>query len=177
MSTATEVVTGTWVADKVHSSARYEIDHQGSVYRGSFQDVDGRLEYGPDGVKLTGVVKLESNDLKDEQQRGHVLSPDFFDAERYPEATFESTDVKLDGTNVEITGGLTLRGQTREVVVSGRLGEPGPNIAGTETLPITLEVTINRLDWGVAWNADLPNGTTVLGNDVKLEVALELVRG
>lgn len=176
--TDTATITGTWIVDKVHSSVRYEIEHNGAAkYRGSFADVDGKLEYGADGVKLTGVVALESNDLKDEQQRGHVLSPDFFDAERYPTATYESTDVQLDGTDVTIRGELTLKGQTREVTVTGTIGQPGPNPGGTETVAVNLGATIDRTDWGVSWNAELPNGDSVLGNQVTIEVALELVQG
>ncbi len=178
MSTETATAAGVWVVDKIHSSVRYEIAHNGTAaYRGSFEDVDGKLEYGEDGVKLTGVVKLASNDLKDEQQRGHVLSPDFFDAERYPEATYESSDVQINGREVTITGGLTLKGQTREVTVTGTIGEPGPNLGGTETIAVHLSATINRQDWGVSWNAELPNGSQVLGDEVKIEVVLELVQG
>ncbi len=178
MSTETATAAGVWTVDKIHSSVRYEIEHNGTAaYRGSFEDVDGKLEYGDDGVKLTGVVKLESNDLKDEQQRGHVLSPDFFDAERYPEATYESTDVQIDGTDVTIKGNLTLKGQTREVTVKGTIGQPGPNLGGTETIAVHLDTTIDRQDYGVSWNAELPNGKNVLGNEVKIEVVLELVQG
>lgn len=178
MSTETATAAGVWTVDKIHSSVRYEIEHNGTAaYRGSFEDVDGKLEYGDGGVKLTGVVKLESNDQKDEQQRGHVLSPDFFDAERYPEATYESTDVQIDGTEVTITGNLTLKGQTKEVTVKGTIGQPGPNLGGTETIAVNLQTTINRQDYGVSWNAELPNGSQVLGDEVKVEVALELVQG
>lgn len=178
MSISTEPAVGVWSVDKVHSSVRYEIEHNGTAaYRGSFSDVDGSLEFGADGVRLTGVVRLESNDLKDEQQRGHVLSPDFFDAERYPEATFESSVVELDGAEVVIHGNLTLKGQSREVTVRGTIGQPGPNLGGTETVAVHLATTINRLDYGVSWNAELPNGSKVLGDEVKIEVALELVQG
>lgn len=178
MSTETATAAGVWTVDKVHSSVRYEIQHNGTAaYRGSFEDVDGKLEYGDAGIKLTGVVKLDSNDLKDEQQRGHVLSPDFFDAERHPDATYESTDVQINGTDVTIKGNLTLKGQTREVTVTGTIGQPGPNLGGTETIAVHLSATINRQDYGVSWNAELPNGSQVLGDDVRVEVVLELVQG
>lgn len=178
MSTQAPVTTGVWTVDKVHSSVRYEIEHNGSaVYRGSFEDIGGELSYGEDGVKLTGVVQLASNDLKDEQQKGHVASPDFFDTERYPEATYVSSDIQLDGAAVTITGELTLKGQTREVTVTGTIGNPGPNIGGTETIAVNLKTTINRQDYGVSWNAELPNGSSVLGDEVTVEVALELVQG
>jgi polyisoprenoid-binding protein YceI len=174
----TSQATGTWIVDKVHSSVRYEIEHNGTAaYRGSFENVDGKLEYGAGGVTLTGVVDLASNDLKDEQQRGHVLSPDFFDAERHPQAIYKSSEITLNGSDVTITGELTLKGVTREVIVTGTIGAPGPNLGGTETIPVNLQATIDRTDWGVSWNAELPNGSSVLGDEVKIEVALELVQG
>lgn len=178
MSTETATATGVWTVDKVHSSVRYEIEHNdAAAYRGSFGDVDGALEYGVDGVSLTGVVQLASNDLKDDQQRGHVLGPDFFDAERYPTAEYKSTDVRIDGQNVTIDGELTLKGQTRSVTVAGTIGVPGPNLGGTETIAVQLETTIDRNDYGVSWNTELPNGNKVLGDEVKIEVVLDLVQG
>jgi polyisoprenoid-binding protein YceI len=178
MTTQTAAATGTWIVDKVHSSVRYEIEHNGTAaYRGSFEGVDGKLEYGEGGVQLTGVVELASNDLKDEQQRGHVLSPDFFDAERYPQATFTSSEITIDGAQVTVEGELTLKGVTRPVTVTGSIGAPGPNLGGSETIAANLQATIDRTLWGVAWNAELPNGNSVLGDQVRVEVALELVQG
>lgn len=177
-ATQTQQAAGTWTIDKVHSSVRYEIEHNGTAqYRGAFNDIDASLEYGDDGVKIRGSVVLDSVDLKDEQQKGHVLSPDFFDAERYPTAQFESTSIEIDGTNVVVNGDLTLKGQSKPVSISGTIGNPGPNLGGTETIAVNLSTTINRQDYGVSWNAELPNGSKVLGDDVTVEVVLELVQG
>jgi polyisoprenoid-binding protein YceI len=162
MTTATETqATGVWTVDKVHSTVRYEIEHNGTAtYRGNFSDIDAELVYGDDGVKITGSVNLDSVDLKDEQQKGHVLSPDFFDAERYPTIDFESTSIELDNAEVAVHGNLT-----------------GPNLGGTQTVAVSLHTTINRQDYGVSWNTELPNGSKVLGDDVYVSVELELVQG
>jgi polyisoprenoid-binding protein YceI len=177
MSTETATLQGVWTDDKVHSSVRYEIVHNGTApYRGSFSGVDASLEYGDDGVKIKGTVDLTSVDLKDEQQKGHVLSPDFFDAERYPTATYESTNIEIDGNNVTVHGELTLKGETKSLTVTGVIGEPSANIAGGDTIPVVLNGSLDRTEYGVSWNADLPNGTAVLGDEVNVEVVLEFVR-
>src|SRR4249919_1493434 len=152
MSTATETqATGVWSVDKVHSTVRYEIEHNGTAtYRGNFHDVDAELTYGEDGVKITGSVNLDSVDLQDEQQKGHVLSPDFFDAERYPTIDFESTDIQLDNAEVAVTCNLTVNGVSKPVTIKGTIGAPVPNLGGTETIAVSLATTINRQDYGVS---------------------------
>jgi polyisoprenoid-binding protein YceI len=176
-ATATQAA-GVWTVDKVHSTVRYEIEHNGTAtYRGNFSDIDAQLVYGEDGVKITGSVNLDSVDLKDEQQKGHVLSPDFFDAERYPTIDFESTDIQLDNNEVSVTGDLTVKGVSKPVTITGTIGAPGPNLGGTETVAVSLHTTINRQDYGVSWNTELPNGSKVLGDDVYVSVELELVQG
>ena len=179
MSTAvdTQQATGVWQDDGVHTNVRYEIEHNGvSGYRGSFEGVTASLEYNENGVKIKGEVDLGSVDLKDEQQKGHVLSPDFFDYERHPKATYESNSVEIDGTDVVVNGDLTLRGVTKPVTVRGQISAPSANIAGGETIAANLTGEINRQDFGVAWSADLPNGNAVLGDEVTIEVYLELVK-
>ena len=165
-----------WTIDKVHSTVRYEIEHNGSTtFRGAFKDVDASLEYGDEGVKISGSVRVDSVDLADETQKGHVLSPDFFDAERYPTIDYESTQVTIDGDEAVVDGTLTIRGESRPLTIRGKIGRPHPNIGGGQTLPISLGATINRQDYGVRWNAELPNGSKVLGDDVRVEVELELL--
>jgi polyisoprenoid-binding protein YceI len=177
MSTATEALTGVWTDDKVHSSIRYEIQHNGiAPYRGSFSGVEATLEYGDDGVKIKGTVDLTTVDLKDEQQKGHVLSPDFFDAERYPTASYESTNIEIDGHEVTVHGELTLKGQSHPLTITGIIGEPSANAGGSDSIPVVLDTVLSRSQHGVDWNVDLPNGKAVLGDAVKLELSLEFVK-
>ncbi|MGK2877305.1 MAG: YceI family protein [Solirubrobacterales bacterium] len=177
MSTEAAALTGVWTDDKVHSSIRYEIQHNGvAPYRGSFSGVEATLEYGDDGVKIKGTVDLTSVDLKDEQQRGHVLSPDFFDAERYPTASYESTKIEIDGQEVTVHGDLTLKGQSHPLTITGIIGEPSANAGGTESIPVVLDGVLSRSQHGIDWNVELPNGKAVLGDIVKLELALEFVK-
>lgn len=179
MSTETQTATaaGVWTIDNVHSRLQYEIKHNGTTnYVGTFDDLDARIDYSGDDVKIYGKVDLTSVDLKDEQQRGHVFSPDFFDVERYPTAEYESSAVRFEDGEVVVDGNLTLRGETKPVTLRGTISEPTANIGGSETIHVSLAGEINRQDYGVSWSLDLPNGKAVLGDDVKVTLALELVQ-
>jgi polyisoprenoid-binding protein YceI len=171
------VPTGTWKADRLHSSVRIEVQHMGvSTFGAAFKDFDARLVSGPDGVELEGTARVESFDVQDDQLRPHVLSPEFLDAERYPELRFRSTAFREDGDEVTAQGELTIKGITRPVEARGRVGQPIEDPMGNLHTSVALETVIDRTDFGLGWQMDLPGGGAVLANQVKLLVALELVK-
>src|SRR5687767_4056169 len=99
MSTTIEqaIPTGTWTLDKIHSSASFAVKHAVvATFRGGFSDIEASIADG----QLTGVVGVASIDVRDPNLNGHLLSPDFFDAERFPEITFVSTAVRPEGDAV-----------------------------------------------------------------------------
>ena len=174
---AAQQASGVWSIDKVHSRVNYAIQHNSaSTAYGSFRDVDATLEYGDDGVKVTGSVKVDSIDLNDEQQKGHVLSPEFFDAERHPTVDFESTAVRFEDGEAVVDGTLTIRGESKPVTVRGKIGQPFENPYGGQNIALTLSTTIDRTQYGLDWQMNLPSGDPVLGKEVKVDVELELVK-
>jgi polyisoprenoid-binding protein YceI len=168
-----QVPAGTYNADPVHSTFGFAIRHNGvSTFRGQFEQVDARLK---DGV-LTGTAQVESVKTAIPDLKGHLLSPDFFNAERTPTITFRSTDIRiLDGGEVEVDGELTIRGVTKPVAATGTVAH-GTGISGAEVVGFDLEATVDRRDYGLSWQAELPKGGEVLGWDVVLEVHLELAK-
>jgi len=168
-----QIPTGTWTVDAVHSTALFSVDHAAvGTFRGQFRKIDGGIE---DGV-LRGEVSLESLDVFDDNLKGHLLSPDFFDAERNPKLTFASTGVRVDGEHVVVEGDFTLRGVTKRVEATGTINGPLDlgDYGGTK-LGIDLETSIDRTEFGLNWNAPLAGGKRMLGDDVTLSVHLELV--
>jgi polyisoprenoid-binding protein YceI len=169
MSTTT--ATQAWVLDPVHSSIGFEVAYNGGTFRGSFREASAQF----DGETLAGSAKVASVDVKDENLNAHLQTPDFFDAERYPELTFESREIERDGDNVKIRGGITIRGVERPVELTGKITSPIADAYGRDRLSLTLETTVDRTDFGVSWNASLPSGSNALADDVKLTAELYFV--
>jgi polyisoprenoid-binding protein YceI len=178
MSVVEQVVpTGTWQADKLHSSVRIEVQHMGvSTFGAGFKEFDASLVSGSEGVVLEGSAKVESFDVHDDQLRPHVLSPEFLDAERHPELRFRSTAFRQDGDEVVAEGEITIKGITRPLEARGRVGDALEDPMGNLHTSLALETVIDRTEFGLGWQMDLPNGGAVLANDVTLLVSLELVK-
>ena len=164
-STTTNTPAGTWGADPVHSHVSFEVDYAGTnVFRGGFREYAATLN---DGV-LEGSAKVASVEVKDEQLNGHLLTPDFFDAERFPEISFRTSDLEH--------GELTIKGVSRPVSVSASVSEPNVDPFGRERVGITLEARVDRNEFGVSWNAPNQGGGNYLGDDVTIKAELALVR-
>jgi polyisoprenoid-binding protein YceI len=168
---------GTYVGDTVHSTANFTVKYVVSSFTGGFEKVEPSLEVAEDGqVKLVGKVDANSVVVKDENLTAHLKGPDFFDTEKYPELTFESTEVTRDGDQVKVVGDLTIKGNTQRVEGTGTVVGPVEDFMGNTKVGLTLETVVDRTAFGVDWNAALPAGGFALANDVKLVVDLQFVK-
>lgn len=180
MSTQTvaqQVPAGTYTVDPVHSTINFAVVHNGvSTFRSGFREYEAKLT-GGELPRLEGTVEVASVDISEEMLKGHLLSPEFFDAERYPRLRFGSTgfEVAEDGT-LRVRGELEIRGQTHEVEASGRFAELGGDLAGAARVGLSLEARVDRRSFGLDWQAELPSGGEVLDYAVEVAVDLELVR-
>jgi polyisoprenoid-binding protein YceI len=174
--TRTALPTGTWALDPVHSAIGFEVDYLSGSFRGQFREVAGKLNAEGDNPVLTGSAKVASVDVKDENLSGHLQSPDFFDAERYPELSFESSEIERQGDRVTVRGGITIKGVEKPVELKGTLGEPITDPYGRERFSLKLETTIDRTDFGINWNVPLPDGKPALADEVKLQAELYFVK-
>jgi polyisoprenoid-binding protein YceI len=119
---------------------------------------------------------VETVEVKEENLEAHLLSPEFFDKDQAPEISFESSKVALDDGRLVVEGELTVKGNTRSVVAKGDINGPIPGPDGNDRLGIDLETTVDRHDYGLDWNMDMPDGSKMLGDEVTLTVHLELVK-
>jgi polyisoprenoid-binding protein YceI len=175
---ATALPAGTYSSDPVHSSTGFAVKHMLATFRGSFAAFDAQLTVGEDGRgKLIGSVPVDTVVVKDENLAAHLQSPEFFDGEQYPQITFESTDIAIDGDTATVTGDLTLKGHTERVTATGTIAGPVEDPFGNTKLSLHLETIVDRTAFGLNWNAPLPKGGFMLANDVTLTVDLELVQG
>jgi len=168
---ATAIPSGQWTVDPVHSVANFAVRHMMvGTFRGEFADIDATLSDG----KLVGKVKVASLSIKDENLKGHLLSPDFFDAEQYPEIVYESSSLSLENGVLSSEGNLTVKDKTVPATGTGRLAGPTVTLGDVEKIGIDLETTVDRDAIGLSWNAPLPKGGFALGKTVTITVTLEL---
>jgi polyisoprenoid-binding protein YceI len=178
MATDTQPLTGTFKVDPIHSSFGFAVTYMGvSTFRSTFEEVTADLSTTDTGLKLTGSAKVESINIRQpEAFRGHVLSADFFDAEQHPELQFESTSVALETDGrARVEGTLTIKDTAKPVVAEGTWAAPQTDAAGHERAHLYLEATVSRKDFGLQWDAPLPNGGTALGDDVTISVDASLI--
>lgn len=176
MSTAAIAPAGTWSLDPVHSTVGFEVPYLAGTFKGQFRDVEATLGAGPEGVSLEGAAKVASVDVKDENLAAHLQSPDFFDAERFPELRFAAQEISLDGDEVSVHGEITIKGVTRPVTVAGKASAPIADPYGNERIGLALSTTVDRTDFGVSWNAPLPSGEPALADDVAILAELAFVK-
>lgn len=175
----TVAAQGTYGIDTAHSSVGFKVRHLVSKVSGGFNEFDGTIvaDFGDmDASSVEFTIQSSSIDTKNEKRDGHLRSADFFDAEKYPEIVFKSSKItKIDGDSYAVTGTLTMHGVSKEVTLSvdflGEMKAMGGTRAGYE-----LTTTLNRKDFGVSWNRALDAGGYVLGDDVEININLEVIK-
>ena len=167
----TTVPTGTWNADTVHSSVTFEVPYAVATFSGSVTDFDAALADG----RLTGAARIGSITVKDENLEAHLLSPEFFDAERHPEVGFTTDTIRRNGDAVEVEGEITIKGITKPATLRGTIVGPSVDHFGKNRVGLSLETTVDRTDFDINWNMPLPNGEPALANEVTLKADLTLV--
>ena len=177
-ATATPLPTGTWKVDPVHSSVEFHVKHLGiATVKGVFKDFEGTLEVGPEGVSAYGSVKVESVDTREPQRDGHLRSPDFFDAEKYPEITFKSTAIRpIDDDEFEIEGDFTIHGVTQTLKLKATLEGTETGMQGDERVGISATAQINRSDYDMKFNMALGSGNVVVSDKVKILLEISAVK-
>ncbi len=173
---AQQIPAGTWSVDPVHSSITFAVTHNGvTTFRSGFDRYDARLT-GGERPRLEGTVEVESIEIDEEMLKGHLLSPEFFDIQRFPQLRFASTELSVgeDGS-VRVVGDLEIHGETRKVEASGRFAQLGGDLAGKPRVGLSISSTVDRRDFGLDWQAQLPSGGDVLDYAVTISVELELV--
>jgi polyisoprenoid-binding protein YceI len=178
MATATQqqlaFEQGTYTVDVAHSHAGFEVEHAGvSLFRGSFSPIEARVESTDEGVVLEGGVRVDAISIGDENIRPHLLSPEFFDAERNPEIRFRSNTIEGTADELRVTGDLSMAGVSLPVEAHGNLRGPVPGPAG-DKIALHLEAAIDRTRFGMNWQMEMPGGQSALANEVRLVVDLEL---
>lgn len=167
-------------ADPVHSSVGFSIRHFVSDVDGRFHDFDGVIQYdaqNPTHSSVQFTVQAASISTENPDRDKHLKSPDFFDVAKYPTLTFTSTKVTPAGSNsFEVTGNLTMHGVTKTVTIPASFLGTVKMPKGGEKAGFKSTFTLNRLDYGVAWNRAIEGGGAMLGDEVTINIKIEANR-
>lgn len=166
-----------YVIDPGHSSVQIRIQRFGVVdVVGRFKDVTGSVTYdtkNPGKTTAEATIKVNSYDANNTGGEEAVKSPAFLDAAAYPEITFKSKSTSIEGGQNLLLGDLTIHGTTREVELPFTINGPLLDLP-TQKQSIAAEatLTINRQDYGVSFDRKLPNGTSLIGNEVNITLII-----
>ena len=183
-SSATETSTGrvtTWTIDPAHSNVEFAVKQlMISTVKGRFGDVKCtvRLDEGtPANTQVEIEISTGSVDTRSEQRDAHLRSADFFEVDRFPTMKFKSKRVQGDTTGeFKLIGDLTIRDVTREIALDAEFTGRGRDPWGGERLGFEAKGKINRKEYGLTWNLALEAGGWVVGEDIKLDIEVELVK-
>jgi len=166
--------------DPVHSSIGFTVRHMVIAnVKGYFKEFSGTIYYDENDITRSSVsvtIKTASINTENPKRDAHLRSPDFFDAEKYPEITFKSKRILKEKDGYVAVGDLTMRGVTREIRIPfhilGKVTDPW----GNTRIGVEASLKLNRHDYGISWSQTLDNGGLVVGDEVKIDLNIEAVK-
>ena len=172
---------GTWNVDPSHSAIAFSVRHMVvSKTRGRFNKWSGQLRFDAGNPSASSVevdIDPASLDTGDAQRDAHLRSPDFFDVEKFPTASFRSSKVEVAGEDrYLVTGNLTVHGITQPVVLDVTYEGSGKDPWGGERAGFSATTTIDRKHFGLEWNKALETGGLLVGEKVELNLEIEAVK-
>lgn len=177
MTTATAIRT--YQIDKAHSEAVFQVRHLITKVRGRFSEFDGTIQFdesAPEQSSVSFTIQTSSIDTNQPDRDTHLRSDDFFAVERFPTLTFTSTRITKAGDDVfNVEGDLTIRDVTKRVTLPVTFLGKAKDPWGNERIAFETELTINRKDFGLMWNATLETGGFLVGDDVKITASIQAV--
>jgi polyisoprenoid-binding protein YceI len=169
----------TFIIDKTHSEATFQVRHLITRVSGRFSDFEGTIQFDEAKAEKSSVsftIKTASIDTREADRDKHLRSADFFSVDEYPTITFTSARVrKLSANQFEVVGTLTIHGVSKEITVPVSYLGTAKDPWGKERAGFEAELKINRKDFGLAWNAPMEAGGFLVGDEVKINLAIQAV--
>jgi polyisoprenoid-binding protein YceI len=179
MNDLSDLTPGVWNVDPAHSTVGFTARHlMITKVRGRFTSFTGTVTIAENPLesKVEATVDLGSVTTGDEQRDAHLKSADFFNVDQHPQMTFTSTAIKEAGDHYVLTGDLTLAGKTRSVDFDLTFDGVQKDPWGGTRAGFTAEAEVSRKDWELTWNVTLETGGVLVGDKVKIELDIELVK-
>ena len=171
----------TYKVDPAHSSVNFSIEHMViNTVHGRFRQFEGSIAVDPDSGNAlkaaSGTIQAKSIDTDIEKRDNHLRSPDFFDVEKFPTITFESTEIKKDGSDQVLVGKFAMHGVTKDVSLPFKLKGPIKGPMGNTIVGLEVNAKLNRKDYGLTWNKVIEAGGLMVGEDVTIQINAEFVK-
>lgn len=164
--------------DPAHSTVGFKVKHMAvSWVKGTFDDFGGSFSFDPAAPAAASVeaeIKVASISTGNAKRDGHLQSPDFFDAPKFPTMTFKSTGLRMSSaTEGVLTGTLTMHGVSKDVTLALTYNGTVKDPWGTERVGFSASGRLNRQDYGLTYNTVLEAGGLAVGNDIDLTIEIE----
>ena len=167
----------TYQFDKSHTTVGFQVRHIFTQLGGKFGDFAGTIQVDrakPENSSVEFTIQAKSIDTNEPRRDEHLRSADFFDVANHPTITFKSTSLKANGKDAWlVTGDLSMRGVTKQVTLPVTLLGEGKDPWGNEKMGLETSLTLNRKDYGLVWNKALETGGMLVGEEVKVQIAVE----
>ena len=172
------IEAGVWNIDPTHSTVGFVVKHlMVSKVRGKFETFSGTITVAEDGTpSVQAEIDVTTITTGNPQRDGHIKSADFFDAEKFPKATFVSTSVRPDGDNFVLTGDFTLHGVTKSVDLALEFNGSNAGMGQGQVAGFEASTVINRKDFGIDIEMPLEGGGVVVGDKVTINLEIEAVK-
>jgi len=170
-----------WAIDTAHSEVHFKVKHMMvSTVTGAFDEFEGKAESSSEDFTNANIefsANIDSINTKNGQRDGHLKSEDFFNAEKFPKMTFKSTKfTKTDEDEFELIGDLTIRDVTKSVKLEVEFNGTAVDPYGNTKAGFEIKGKINRKDFGLKWGAVTEAGSVVVGDQVKLDINIQLIK-
>lgn len=170
-----------WNIDPAHSQVQFTVRHMMiSNVRGRFEEFGGSIDFDPTDLStLTAEIEIAASSINTREARrdAHLRSADFFDADLYPTVRFKSARVEVvSASHLLIHGDLTIRDITRPVTLETEFSGIAKSPWGTTSAGFSARTRINRKEWGLTWNQTLETGGILVGDEIKIEIEVEVMQ-
>jgi polyisoprenoid-binding protein YceI len=169
-----------WKLDPSHTSVGFSVPHLVvSSVSGRFKEATASVKLDDADVTKSTVsvdINAASIDTGDAKRDDHLRGPDFFDVKKFPKLTFKSTKIAKAGSGYKLSGDLTIRDVTKPVTLDATLSAPVKTPWGNHARAAKLTGKVKRSDFGLKWNKALEAGGVVVGEDVTIDVAVEVTK-
>lgn len=169
----------TFIVDRVHSEAAFQVRHLITKVRGKFAEFEGVIRFDesmPERSAVSFTIQTESVDTSYAERDAHLRSTDFFAVTDHPTIAFESSRViRVSENQFEVFGRLTMRGVSREIVIPATYLGTATDPSGHQRIGFEADLTVNRKDFGLNWNATLATGGLLVGDNVHISLSIQAV--